>query len=169
MSMYRSYQARGGRPGGLEGDSGGRLLRERVRNILLALLAVALVVSLVLGIPAMRYRSESRSAIVSRLQNDCNAAVSLANRNLSRTGGTSSAATLGQIRGYVYAMDTVNQLYNGMMGGDSYLVPIELITPLYGTLENFTNLLTTGADTSVMSNDLLLQLAALSDAVNALQ
>ena len=169
MSMYRSYQARGGRAGGLEGDSGGRVLRERVRNILLALLAVALTVSLIMGIPAMRYRQESRAAIIGRLQNDCNAAVSLASRSLSRTGGASSAAILGQIRSYVYAIDAVNQLYNSMMGGDSYLVSADLLTPLYTTLDNFSGMLTTGTDTSVLANDLLLQLGSLSDAVNALQ
>ena len=66
-----------------------------VKNTLLVLLLVALVVSLVLGIPAMRYRSGAKANFVERMVVECGDAQYYLGK-LSNTGGSSTYAQLAK-------------------------------------------------------------------------
>lgn len=156
--MYQRYTSRA--QGGLQ--NGSRSLGNRIRNIMLAVLLVAVIVLAIVGGRAMSYQSEARTTYVRRIQTECNSALTLT-PSLSRTAGASSAATLSKIRSYIYAMDTINQLNMGQEG--SYLVDTAHFTNLYSIIDEYYNRLITGMVTSEQQTQLS---SALTDLLNIL-
>lgn len=132
-------------------QTGAALMRERVRMVLIILLAAAVIVLGVLGGRAMYYRSEARSLFVATMQTESGEALSLAN-SLSRTAGANSSATLGRIRSSVRAMETVNRL-KGNLDGQPFL-PEEIFSELYTILENYSSRLQTGMNTGDLQGEL---------------
>lgn len=156
--MYQRYTSRS--HAGLQ--SSGRSLTNRIRNIMLLVLMIAVIVLAIVGGRAMRYQSEAHNTYVRRIQTECNSALTLT-PSLSRTAGASTAATLSKIRSYVYAMDTINQLSMGQNG--KYLVPTDNFTSLYNIIDEYYNRLITGMVTSEQQTQLS---SALSDLLNIL-
>ena len=66
-------------PNRMRGATGAPKLRERVKTIVLAALIVALVALAVVGVPAMRFRSEAKELFIARIQLECGNALSLTN------------------------------------------------------------------------------------------
>ena len=83
--------------------------RNRVKNIIILLLLIALAVLLVISVPLMMNRGETQSLYIQKIQEECDEAVRQANV-LSRTGGAASAADLAKIRCNISAIRAVNSL-----------------------------------------------------------
>lgn len=160
--MYQRYTFRSG--GGTQ--TGGNVLKNRIRNIITLLLVIAVIVLAVFGGRAMGYQAESHTTYVRRLQTECNDALALTPA-LSRTAGASSAATLSKIRSYVYAMDTINQLHMGLDG--EYLVTTDVFTNLYGIIDEYYNRLITGMVTSDQQTELTNALTMLVQTLSYLE
>ena len=139
--MYQRYTSRAAGPV----QTGGSRMVTRIRNIVTLLLLVAVIVLAVFGGRAMNYQTESHTTYVRRMQTECNDALELTSA-LSRTAGASSSATLGRIRSYVYAMDTINQLNLSLEG--RYLVGNDVFVNLYSIIDDYYNRLITGMVTS---------------------
>ncbi len=109
-------------------------LADRIRNIALILLTVALLGVGIAGGQAIAYRSRCHDAFVYRMQTECGAALSQAN-SLSRSGGADSAAILGKIRANIRAMEAVNEMNGNLAGG--YFVPVSTFTELYAIIDSY--------------------------------
>ena len=132
-------------------QTGAGLMRERVRNILIAVLIAGIAALGIIGGRAMAYQTEARSLFVATMQTECNEALSLSN-SLSRTAGASSSATLGRIRANLHAMETANR-YHLMLDGRAYLSD-ETFSALYTLLDNYSSRLLTGMNTGDLQGDL---------------
>lgn len=160
--LYGSYSDRSR----VSGQTGASVMRERVRNILVAVLILVIVALGVTGGRAIAYRSSARGLFVSTLQTECDTALGHCS-TLSRTGGANSSAMLGRIRASVYAMDMANQ-YNGILEGGRRLVPDDRFTALYDILDQYANRLLTGMNTGDMQGELQAALEELQTLVAAL-
>lgn len=147
-------------------QTGAGLMRERVRNVLILVLVLAVAAMAVLGGQAFAYRSETRALFVATMQTECNEALSLTN-SLSRTAGANSSTTLGRIRANVHTMDNLNELHARLEGG-RYYVPTEKISNLYTILDNYSNRLITGLNTGDLQGQLQAALEELQGLISKL-
>lgn len=154
--MYRRYTSR---EGGTQ-YTGAPRLRERIRNILLIVLAVACVVLAVFGGRAMGNQSETRTTLIHRMQTESSEALSMTS-TLSRTAGANSSAALGRIRSRVYAVDVINQLHVGLTGTSGYLISTDVFTDIYALLDDYSDKLTTGTQTGDVQSALTTALTTL--------
>ena len=139
----------------------------RALQLIALILAAAVIVLLIVGIPALRYQGESRSYAVSRMRTECESALREVN-TLSRTSASSSAAILSRIRSEVYAMSVLNQAQQAL--GGSPLVEESLFTDLFGTIERyFSTLMLSGTNTANLQTEMAQQLTALGERVNSLE
>lgn len=161
--MYHRYTSRAE---GMQTSATPRM-KDRIRNIVLVLLAVACILLSIFGGRAMGFQSEAHITFVRRIQTECNDALSLTS-SLSRTAGANSAATLGRIRSHLYAMDTINQLNVGLQGAGGYLVNNDVFTQLYALLDDYSNKLITGMQTGDLQTELTNSLTNLSLLVSQL-
>ena len=159
--MYKHYTSRSG---GMQ--SSGNVMMNRIRNIVMLVLVLAVILLAVFGGRAMSYQAEAHTTFVRRVQTECNDALSMTSA-LSRTAGASSSATLGKIRSHVYAMDTINQLHMGLDG--TYLVGNDVFTNLYAILDDYSNRLITGMVTGDQQTALTGALTDLAAVVSALE
>lgn len=159
--MYKHYTSRSG---GMQ--SGGNVMMNRIRNIVMLVLVLAVILLAVFGGRAISYQAESHTTFVRRVQTECNDALSLTSA-LSRTAGASSSATLGKIRSHVYAMDTINQLNMGLDG--TYLVGNDVFTNLYAIIDDYSNRLITGMVTGDQQTALTNALTDLVTTVSVLE
>lgn len=135
-------------------------LAVRIKNALLVLLALALIVSLIIGLPAIRYRSDARAYMLSRMEVECGDAQYVLTK-ISNTGGSSTYAQLARIRSEVYAVQILNQTYAALEGSGGVLVDEAVFTNLFTLIDNYYNhLITSATNTSIVLTDLD---AALSD------
>lgn len=161
--MYQRYTSRSE---GLQ-STGTPRMKERIRNILLIVLAVACILLAIFGGRAMSFQAETKTTFARRIQTECGSALNLT-ATLSRTAGANSAATLGRIRSHLYAVDTINQLHVGLRGGD-YLVDNEVFTQLYALLDEYSDKLITGMQTGDLQTALtnsLTELVNLADTLD---
>ena len=107
---------------------------DRVRSVLLILMAVALIGVGIAGGQAIAFRSKAGETLISRMMTECNEAVSLVN-TLSRYGGSDSAVLIGKIRANVHAADMCNALHSSYYGGA--LVSQATFTRLYSTIDSY--------------------------------
>lgn len=142
--------------------------RNRFRNILMILLAAALIASIVIGLPAVQSRASTRALVISRMQNEISTAVRLTT-SLSRNAGASSSGTLAQIRSNIYAISTLNDVNVGMEGASGRLIPEEDLTALLSSIDNYLQFLTTGMDTGEYQTNLQNALDDLQMQVNRLE
>ena len=147
-------------------QTGGNTLMNRIRTAVTLVLLIAVIVLAIFGGRAMSYQAEAHTTYVRRIQTECNDALSLTTA-LSRTAGASSSATLGKIRSYVYAMDTINQLSMGLDG--KYLVSTDVFTNLYSIIDDYYNRLITGMVTSDQQTELTNALTVLVDTLSHLE
>ena len=113
------------------------------------LLLLALIVSLILGVPAMQRRSGSRVYYIQKMMTECDAALQKIQR-LSRFASGTSVQTLAEIRSCVYGIDILNQAYNSQEG--KTLIDQSGITELYALLESYANQLISGTDTGALQS-----------------
>lgn len=162
-SMYHRYTSRAE---GMQTSTSPRL-KDRIRNIVLAVLLVACILLGIFGGRAMNFQSEAHTTFVRRMQTECNDALGLT-ASLSRTAGANSAATLGRIRSHLYAMDTINQLNVGLQGAGGYLINNDVFTALYAMLDEYSDKLITGMQTGDLQTSLTTSLNDLAAMVSAL-
>lgn len=144
--MYK-YIRNGGK-----GDSPSQLRKNRIRTgVTLALLA-ALIALTIYSTSAVIYRNDSQELIVSYMRGECNSAVSLVN-TLSRTAGANSSAVLGKIRGHVYAIENLNNMYKALNGRE--LIPQIRFDGIYKLIDDYSDKLITGMSTGDMQSLLL--------------
>ena len=141
--------------------------RNRAKNILILILAAALIAVTVVAVPAVRKNSGAREVYIQRMQNDISNAVRLTT-SLSRNAGASSAATLAQVRSCVYAVATANEMSISMEGAAGRLVPEESLSSLLSFIDNYLAFLTTGMDTGEYQTSLQNTLEELQLQINAL-
>ena len=78
----------------------------RAQGIVILLLLACLVALAIYAVPAVRQRSEEAELVRGRMLAECENAVNRAQR-LSRTAGSNSSQTLGEIRSYIYSIDVL--------------------------------------------------------------
>ena len=146
------------------GRSGGRRTSEpsrteRIMFIVLILLAVVALGVGIVGGQAIADRSEAKEMMIARAMTECSDAVNLVN-NMSRSGGSDTAGTLGKVRADVKAMDLLNSLCQSMYGRT--LAPQSTFTELYGIIDSYSAKLKNGTST-------IDELTRLGDALTSLQ
>ncbi len=131
---------------------------ERVRSMLLILMAVALIGVGIAGGQAIAFRGKAGDTLVSRMLTECNEAVNQVN-TLSRYGGSESAVLIGKIRANVHAVDVCNSLHASYYGGQ--LVSQATFTQLYNTIDSYMAKLKNGTTTMEEQTNLQIDLTAL--------
>lgn len=137
-------------------------LADRVRNIAIILLTVALVGMSIAGVQAMTFRSQCHTTFINRMQTECGAALSQAN-SLSRSGGSDSSAMLGRIRANIRTMDAINEMTNTLEG--RYFVATDTFTQMYNIIDSYTHKLKNGVTTIEEQTNLVNSLTALQTAL----
>ena len=140
--------------------------RARLTGILALLLAAALAASLIVGLPAIRYRSEAEQFFALRMLTECDAAVSQLTK-LSRTASVNSYAVLAEIRSRVRSAQILNET-SAALGGRQ-LVPDAAFQAVYNNLDSYNNNLLVGAMTANLQNELSDTLSSLRDSIAAAQ
>ena len=158
--MYRRYSQ--------VGDGGmplSQINRNRIRNILIFLLLAALIALLVISLPLIRSRDNTRASYIQQIQKECRDAISDAS-TLSRTAGADSAANLSRIRSNIHSIRVVNNL-SGADGNRVMLDDNQLMT-IQNMVDRYLAYLTTGMDTGEYTTSLQTALSELLETVSGL-
>lgn len=131
----------------------GNSKRDRIRNIVIAVLVATVLVLTGVCAEMIRYRNEAHAAFANTMRNECNSAIVQTN-SLSRTAGADSPAILGRIRSHVRTMDTINQINAALEHGDQYLVAPSVFENLYTILDNYSSKLVSGMVTGGLQTEL---------------
>jgi len=142
--------------------------RNRIKNVLIAVLAVALIVAVAVMLPQVRSRAGIRGVLVQRMQNEISTASRLT-ASLSRSAGASSSATLAQIRSNIYSIAGDNEISIALDGASGRLLQEEELTSLLSSIDNYLAFLTTGMDTGEYQTNLQNALDALQMRISALE
>ena len=140
--------------------------RNRIKNILIMLLLIALAVLLVISLPLMKSRDDNRANYIQQIQKECKEAYNETNA-LSRTAGADSAAILSRVRSNIHAVRIINNL-SGADGGRMLLEDERLLT-LQNMVDQYLQYLTTGMDTGGKTTNLQTALIELQDIVSVLE
>ena len=159
---YRGDRQHGHAFGGASRSSG------LIRNIIIAVLAVALAATLIITLPKMNYSSDLRSLTIERIQRECDTAITYS-KYLSRTASSNSNAQLAVIRSSVYSIQVLNETYASMEGTGTHLIQETVLTSILTVIDNYYTRLTTGTNTSDNQTDLSNQLDQLQALADALQ
>jgi hypothetical protein len=139
--------------------------RNRIRNILIFLLLAALIALLVISLPLIRSRDNTRASYIQQIQKECRDAISDAS-TLSRTAGADSAANLSRIRSNIHSIRVVNNL-SGADGNRVMLDDNQLMT-IQNMVDRYLAYLTTGMDTGEYTTSLQTALSELLETVSGL-
>ena len=159
--MYRRYSQANG-----NGASLSQMKRSRLKDLLILLLVGMLIAALVIGIPALRQNSETRSLYIQRIQAECDEAIRQT-ATLSRNAGADSASILARIRSNLYAIRMISSLNASKFGGE--LVSEDRILTLQNTVDRFLTYLTTGMDTGEYQTTLQTAMEELQEELSALK
>ncbi len=140
--------------------------RNRIKNIIILLLIVALTVLLIISLPLIRNKGNVRTQYIQQLRRECQEAYNNT-QTLSRTAGADSAEILASVRSNIHAMRVVNNLSGA--GGNGYLVDDGRLSSLIGTVEEYLGILTTGMETGQYVTSLSTSLADLQAAISNLE
>ena len=132
---------------------------DRVKVIVIILLAVALLGVGIAGGQAIAFRNDAEELMVSRALTECSNAVNQVN-TLSRSGGSDTAGALGKIRANVNAVDVLSGLCQTLYGHP--LAPQSVFTELYAIIDSYSAKLKNGTAT-------IDELTRLGDALSGLQ
>ena len=158
--MYRRYSQTGAGNMNLS-----QVNRNRIKNVVLALLVIALAVTLVITLPVMQNQGETRNLYIQKIQSEVDEALRQTT-TLSRNAGADSAAILSRIRCNIYSIRTLNSV-NSASGGRA-LLEEERLTTLLNTVDRYLNFLTTGMDTGEYQTALQVALTELQEIVGSL-
>lgn len=139
---------------------------ERAKTALIIILAVLLAGMSIAGIQAILFRSTGDEVIINRMRTESSDAVGLAT-NLSRYGGSDSAAILGRIRADVHAMEVLNELHHTMYG--ARCVDTSHFTMLYAVIDGYSDKLKNGTTSLEEQNNLVSGLNTLDTLIQALK
>lgn len=146
-----------GRSGGARAVEHSRV--DRVKNILIILLAVALLGVGIAGGQAIALRGEAADMMAARALTECGEAVGIVN-TLSRSGGSDTAGALGKIRANVNAIEVLSSLSQSLYGRT--LAPQATFTEMYSIIDSYSAKLKNGTST-------IEELTNLSDRLTVLQ
>ncbi len=132
---------------------------ERVKNIVIILLTVALLGVGIAGIQAISLRDKAEDLFIVRAIAECNDAVGTVN-TMSRSGGSDTAGELGKIRANIKAVDTLNSMSQSLYG--RAYVPQTTFSALYAVIDSYSGKLKNG--TSAIED-----LTKLADGLTSLQ
>ena len=158
--MYRRYSQAGAGNINLS-----QVNRNRIKNAVLALLLIALAVTLIITLPVMQNQGETRSLYIQKIQAEIDEALRQTT-TLSRNAGADSAAILSRIRSNVYAIRTLNSV-NSAAGG-RLLLEEERLTTILNTVDRYLTFLTTGMDTGEYQTALQVALTELQEIAGGL-
>ena len=159
--MYRRYsQTNAG------GVTMSQIKHNRIRDLLILVLAGLLIAALALGIPAMQKQNDTRSLYIQRIQAECDDAIRQSS-SLSRNAGADSASILAKIRSSLYAIRMISNLNSAEGGG--ILVDDDRIMTLQNTVDRYLTYLTTGMDTGEYQTSLQTALEELQETLNELK
>lgn len=139
---------------------------ERIRTILLILMAVALLGVGIAGGQAIAFRGKTDDVILARMQTECNDAINHVN-TLSRYGGSDSVELIAKIRANVHAADVYNDLHFTLYGNT--LVNKTAFTTLYATIDSYMAKFKNGTTTMEAQTNLLHDLTALQTLLQELK
>ena len=114
---------------------------DRVKMIIIILLAVALLGVGIAGGQAMAFRGKAYDTLATRALVECSEAVNQVN-NMSRSGGSDTAGALGKVRANIKAVDVLSSLSQSMYS--SPLVPQNVFTDLYAVIDSYSGKLKNG-------------------------
>ena len=140
--------------------------RNRIKNIIILLLSVALIALLIISLPMIKDKGNVRTQYIQQHRRECQEAYNNT-QTLSRTAGADSAAILASVRSNIHAMRVVNNLSGA--GGNGYLVDDGRLSSLIGTVEEYLGILTTGMETGQYVTSLSTSLADLQAAISNLE
>ena len=140
--------------------------RNRIKNIIILLLIVALTVLLIISLPLIRNKGNVRTQYIQQLRRECQEAYNNT-QTLSRTAGADSAEILASVRSNIHAMRVVNNLSGA--GGNGYLVDDGRLSSLISTVEEYLGILTTGMETGQYVTSLSTNLADMQAAISNLE
>ena len=159
--MYRRYTQ-------MQGDSlpVTQVKRNRVKNIIILVLAAALIAGAVFVIPMMRREGEEKPLYIQRMQAECSEAAQLVT-TLSRYAGADSAEILAQVRSHLYAIRTLNNMY--IIQHREALVSEEKMDNLVKKIDDYLyDISKGGQNTSVQQTELNIQMEQLQNELNEL-
>ncbi len=137
----------------------------RIQTAVILVLLAALIVLAVYALPALRIRQQEEELIRSRMLAECDLAVTRVQR-LSRTAGSNSTSMVAEIRSYIYAMDTLNEIHANLTG--ERLLDGTLFTNMYALIESYSAQLLTGSDTGANQTAIADAIGNISSLVEAL-
>ena len=140
--------------------------RNRIKNIIILVLIVALTVLLIISLPLIRNKGNVRTQYIQQLRRECQEAYNNT-QTLSRTAGADSAEILASVRSNIHAMRVVNNLSGA--GGNGYLVDDGRLSSLISMVEEYLGILTTGMETGQYVTSLSTSLADLQAAISNLE
>ena len=158
--MYRRYS----QTGDIQVNSSQRF-RNRLKNLVILVLIIALAALSVWAFPAVQNRDGNRAGMVQRIQSECSEAIRQTS-TLSRNAGADSAAILARIRSNVYAMRVINALGNS--SGFGFLIPEENVMTIQNLVDRYLSYITTGMDTGEYQTSLqnaLMELQGILDQI----
>ena len=159
--MYRRYS-----PVGDGAMPLSQVNRNRIKDIIILLLIVALTVLLIISLPLIRNKGNVRTQYIQQLRRECQEAYNNT-QTLSRTAGADSAEILASVRSNIHAMRVVNNLSGA--GGNGYLVDDGRLSSLISTVEEYLGILTTGMETGQDVTSMSTSLADLQAAIGNLE
>ena len=137
--MYRRYSQTG------DGNMPlSQIKQNRIKNVIILLLLVALAALLVYSLPLIKSKGNTRILYIQQIQKECREACNDSS-SLSRTAGADSAATLSRIRSNIHTMRTLNSMSNAE--GNGQLVENDKLISLQNMVDQYLQYLTTGMDT----------------------
>lgn len=131
-----------GRSGG--GRTAEHSRMERIKNIVIILLIVAVVGVGIAGGQAMNFRGKAQDLMIARASTECSEAVGHVN-SMSRSGGSDTAGVLGKIRANVNAIDVLSGICQSLYGQE--LAPRATFDQLYGIIDSYSGKLRNGTST----------------------
>ena len=143
-----------------------QLKHNRIRDLVILVLAGLLIAALVLGIPALRKQTDAHTLYIQRVQAECDDAIRQT-ATLSRNAGADSASILAKIRSSLYAIRVISSLNTAEGGG--VLVDDDRIMTLQNTVDRYLTYLTTGMDTGEYQTSLQTALEELQETLNELK
>ncbi len=115
---------------------------DRIKNILIILMAVALLGVGIAGAQAIAFRADTEELMVARALTECGSAISQVN-TLSRSGGSDTAGALGKIRANINAVDVINGMMQSLYG--RALAPQTAFSNLYAVIDSYSAKLKNGS------------------------
>ena len=144
--MYRRYSQRNG-----DGLSLTQMKRNRIKDLVILLLAAAVIAMAVFMIPTIKGQNEEREIYIHRFQMEAEEASRQTN-SLSRTAGADSASILAKIRSNIYAVKKLNEHYSSQHGAP--LLAEADLQEMVNMVDRYLAALTTGITTGTYQTDL---------------